>query len=149
TFSGKLAYAAPEQLLGQPVDARTDLFALGLTLHELLTGRAVFADTPRAASRPPVPPPSAARPDVPTALEALVMRLVEQDRCARPSGAGEVRSMLVALGGAAAPLPGGAPLLVAAVERAIGVSPGPAPKKKKGVADKELRKIGAREPSSN
>jgi eukaryotic-like serine/threonine-protein kinase len=78
---GALPYMAPEQLNGERVDARTDLFALGVLLYECLTGRrpAGFHD--------PVTAPTPLRPDCPAGLERTVMRALEPDRQARWSSA--------------------------------------------------------------
>jgi non-specific serine/threonine protein kinase len=98
---GTIAYLAPEQLRGEAVDHRTDLWALGVTLYEMLTARRPFAGGSDAAvlhaiiAVPPEPLASRA-PGVPAALEALVQRLLAKDPAERPASAAEVRQALVA-----------------------------------------------------
>ena len=96
---GTAAYMAPEQALGQPVDARTDLYALGVVLYELTTGRVPFCgDDPLTIVsqhvHAPVVPPRVLRPDLPRALEALILRLLAKDPQNRLSSAAEVRAAL-------------------------------------------------------
>ena len=79
TIVGTLNYMAPEQLQGQPVDGRADLYALGVIVYEMLTGRRAFDATSPAGVVAAVlerdPEPLAAfRPDVPRALERAVSR---------------------------------------------------------------------------
>jgi eukaryotic-like serine/threonine-protein kinase len=76
TFVGTTAYAAPEQFLGEPVDARTDVFAFGRVLYEMLTGRRPFEgvnafDSATATVRDePAPMPET----TPAALRSVVLR---------------------------------------------------------------------------
>jgi len=94
-MKGKFAYMAPEQSRGEEIDARADLFALGVVLYEMLTAKKLFdgpsdADVVHAV-RTLVP----ARVDtlnatVPPALADLVARLLEKDRDARPARACDV-----------------------------------------------------------
>jgi tRNA A-37 threonylcarbamoyl transferase component Bud32 len=92
---GTPAYMAPEQASGTPVGSLADLYALGCVLHELLAGTPPFvADSPLAVVgqhlyAEPVPLRSV-RPDVPPALEALVLRLLAKDPGRRPADAAEV-----------------------------------------------------------
>ncbi|HVV49994.1 MAG TPA: serine/threonine-protein kinase [Polyangia bacterium] len=84
TLKGKPAYLAPETLERGTVDRRGDLFALGVVLHELLTLDHLFeadhmAITYHRILQMPVPPPSRVRPDVPRALDAIVMKALERD----------------------------------------------------------------------
>ncbi len=98
---GTPEYMAPEQALGQEVDARADLYALGVMLYEMLTGLRPFeADSPVTLLGMQVtqPPPSFKQraPDVsvPAELEALVMKLLEKEAGARPGDAREVLDAL-------------------------------------------------------
>ncbi len=85
---GKAGYMSPEQAAGGQLDARSDLFSLGVVLHELLTGRRLFAgDDPVAvlqqvrAAR--VAPPSRCAPQAPAALDAVVLRALAREPGAR------------------------------------------------------------------
>jgi serine/threonine protein kinase len=132
---GKVHYMAPEQLRGQPFDGRADLFCLGLTLHEALTGTiAVRGDTQQVfqkTGRLVEHPPSLMRPEVPPELDALVMRLLAESPEQRPVTGEEVRETLTALRGEAAPYPHGQRLLAEAV-RAVA-----APTPSEGLAPRE------------
>ncbi|MGH9368347.1 MAG: protein kinase domain-containing protein, partial [Thermoanaerobaculia bacterium] len=77
TLLGTVQYMAPEQLEGQDADARTDIFALGLVLHEMLTGQKAFAGATRASLigavlRDEPPPVSRLQPVAPRALDRVV-----------------------------------------------------------------------------
>ncbi|MER7623646.1 serine/threonine-protein kinase [Streptomyces sp. NPDC126503] len=99
---GSPAYMAPEQAMGGAVGPSTDLYALGVLLHELLSGNVPFAGSTalgvlhRHLYEPPVPV-RRTRPEVPEALEALVLRLLAKDPRHRPSGAHEVYEHLLPL----------------------------------------------------
>jgi len=76
---GKFAYMAPEQIAGQDVDRRADIFAMGVVLYELLTGDKLFQRSHdllmlKAIVEDPIPRPSEKRPDIPKALDDIVMR---------------------------------------------------------------------------
>jgi hypothetical protein len=102
---GTVAYMAPEQALGTAIDARCDLYALGATLYEMVTGRAPFLGDSSVAvitqhiETAPVAP-SWHNPDVPGALEALILRLLAKVPEKRPDGAGAVREALAAISSA-------------------------------------------------
>jgi hypothetical protein len=100
--AGTPRYAAPEQLIGDPVSARTDLFSLGITIYELLTGQRPFAPTDRFRIRPPAPPSSLA-PGVSEELDALVLSLLAHDPSERPADADVVAATLAELGGSDLP----------------------------------------------
>ncbi|MFF5976532.1 protein kinase [Streptomyces sp. NPDC012769] len=99
---GSPAYMAPEQAMGGAVGPYTDLYALGVLLHELLSGNVPFAGSTalgvlhRHLHEPPVPV-RRLRPEVPEALEALVLRLLAKDPQARPASAQEVYEHLLPL----------------------------------------------------
>ncbi|MCX5226669.1 protein kinase [Streptomyces sp. NPDC006553] len=99
---GSPAYMAPEQAMGGAVGPSTDLYALGVLLHELLSGNVPFAGSTalgvlhRHLYEPPVPLRQL-RPEVPEPLEALVLRLLAKDPRERPSGAHEVYEELLPL----------------------------------------------------
>ncbi len=81
---GTASYLSPEQAQGQPVDARTDIYSLGVVLYEMLTGRPPFTgDSPMAIAYKQVnatpPAPSSANPDVPAELDAVVMRALSKN----------------------------------------------------------------------
>ncbi|GAA1974967.1 serine/threonine-protein kinase [Kitasatospora viridis] len=104
---GSPSYMAPEQALSGSVDARSDLYALGCLLHEMLTGEQPFpASTAlgvlrRQVDDPPVPL-RRLRPEVPAELEALVLELLAKPPAGRPADAQQVFGRLLPLVGAAA-----------------------------------------------
>jgi class 3 adenylate cyclase len=99
---GTVAYMPPEQALGRPPDARSDLYALGATLYEMVTGRPPFLGDDAVAiisqhiNTPPVAP-SWHNPQVPKRLETLILRLLEKDPAKRAASAREVRQLLEAV----------------------------------------------------
>ncbi|WP_406202049.1 protein kinase [Kitasatospora sp. NBC_01560] len=98
---GTAAYLSPEQATASPLDGRTDLYAVGCVLTEMLTGATPFtAETPVAiafkhVSEAPLPP-SARRAGVPAALDAAVLRLLAKDPADRPADAAAARGELLA-----------------------------------------------------
>ena len=100
---GTVAYMAPEQIRGEAVDARTDLWALGVVLFEMLTGRMPFAGEHELAVAPAILDdeplsPSTLRADVPAALEDLVLTLLQKDPANRYPAAEELLGHLVDAG---------------------------------------------------
>jgi serine/threonine-protein kinase len=98
---GKLRYMAPEQVLHEPVDRRTDVFALGIVLWESTLGRRLFSrDNPGAIVRAivdePIVRPSAFEPSYPPALETIVMRALAKDPAERFQTAEELGEALEA-----------------------------------------------------
>ena len=96
---GTPAYMAPEQILGQKIDGRADLYALGVLLYELTTRRLPFTgDDPLAIVsqhvHAPVVPPRTLRPDLPRALEAVIVRLLAKDPGQRFATASDVSAAL-------------------------------------------------------
>ena len=122
---GTAAYMSPEQAEGQPVDARTDVFAFGALLYELLTGRRAFEgrsvlSTMAAVLHEQPVPIREVRPDVPEELQRIVSRCLEKDPANRyPSAAelaADLQSLQAARGGAIVVHRAfGAPVLVALV----------------------------------
>lgn len=101
TIMGTLAYMSPEQAQGEPVGAWSDVFSLGAVLYEMLAGRRPFAGTSDAGLvtailRDPPPPLRTARPDTPTAVDAIVTRALAKDPGARYPDAGAMRAELAA-----------------------------------------------------
>jgi serine/threonine protein kinase len=92
-IKGKVGYMAPEQIEGEPVDARSDLFALGIVLYELCTGEAPFKGNNvravfDAVTKAHPPPPSSLAPCGPD-LNALILRALEKDREKRHQSASD------------------------------------------------------------
>ncbi len=83
-IKGKPQYMSPEQANGMALDGRSDLFAVGIMLWELLTGRRLFEGTTQEVltrlMMARIPRPSTVAPDVPADLEAVAMRMLAQDR---------------------------------------------------------------------
>lgn len=75
---GKSAYMSPEQLHGRVVDHRSDLFAMGICLHELLTGHRLFKAS-RATDGNEIAPPSLKTPDVSSPLDRVVLRALAEE----------------------------------------------------------------------
>jgi predicted ATPase len=97
---GTAAYMAPEQALGQTIDGRADLYALGVLLYELTTGRVPFhGDDPLTIVsqhvHAPVVPPRVLRSDIPPALETIIVRLLAKDPSQRFNSAAETRAVLL------------------------------------------------------
>jgi serine/threonine-protein kinase len=94
-FLGSPDYIAPEAIEGKETDARSDLYSLGVTFYEALTGRRPFsADTPFAILRlhltEPPAAPTAIRPDIPPELERIVLRLLSKSPADRFASAEEL-----------------------------------------------------------
>jgi serine/threonine protein kinase len=123
TFRGKVRYAAPEQLARGTVDARSDLFALGVTLHEALTGRRLFdGDTEAllavAVAQQPIPAVSVLRPGVHPIIDEIVGHLLERDLTKRCANATDVARRLAQLPPELYDLATGRRQLASLVERA-------------------------------
>jgi tetratricopeptide (TPR) repeat protein len=98
-IGGTLYYMAPEQAAGGAVDARTDLYALGVTCFRLLTGRFPFedGDLHHHHRHTPPPDPRAHAPELPEALARLVLELLAKDPQARPPSAAHTGERLRAI----------------------------------------------------
>ncbi len=97
TIKGKFAYMSPEQCLAEPIDRRTDVFALGTVVHELLTARRLFKrtntyETYQAILKGNVPPPSRYNREVDADLDKVVLKALayqKEDRYASSEALGE------------------------------------------------------------
>jgi tRNA A-37 threonylcarbamoyl transferase component Bud32 len=98
---GTLAYMSPEQCVGRPLDGRSDLWSLGVTLYEALTGRRAFdakheLELVYVIHNVDPERPSAIVPDAPLALEAAILRCLDREPEARFASAGELVAALTA-----------------------------------------------------
>ena len=99
TIVGTLPYMAPEQMSGQVVDARSDLFSFGAVLYEMVTGRRAFGgDTPAAVMASVIggqpASPRSVRPDIPAGLERLIITCLAKDPADRWQSAHDVALFL-------------------------------------------------------
>ncbi|HEU5252456.1 MAG TPA: serine/threonine-protein kinase [Solirubrobacterales bacterium] len=110
-FVGTLDYVAPEQISGEPLDARVDVYALGCLLYKLLTGEVPFPREGEAARlyahlHDPPPAPSLYVPSLPMALDDVVIRAMSKAPEDRYPSAGDLgRAALAALSGSAVATP--------------------------------------------
>jgi len=116
-IAGTPGYMAPEQLEGREVTTRTDVYALGLVLYEMFTGKRALTVDDKPFARPgrngaTLISPSTLLPDLDPAIERVILRCLERDPARRPGSANAV----------AAALPGGSPLAAAL---AAGETPSP------------------------
>ncbi len=99
TIIGTPAYMSPEQAEGKPVDHRTDVYALGLVLYEMFTGRQAFhSDTPMgmltARLQEIPPPPSSVEPDLPDRIDRAIQKCLERKPEKRFQSVSEVEAAL-------------------------------------------------------
>lgn len=105
---GTLPYMAPEQILGREVDARTDIYALGMVLYEMTVGKRPFREglsthlTDDILHQVP-PPPGHFRPGVPAQLEEIILKCLQKDPANRYQSARELVSALESIAGPSTP----------------------------------------------
>ena len=101
-LKGKAPYMAPEQVRGDDLDGRADLYALGVTLYWLLTGKKPFEGNSdfmilQAVLSDPAPSPREHNPGIPKQLERIVLQLLEKDPQRRMKSGAELHDALVGL----------------------------------------------------
>jgi serine/threonine protein kinase len=99
---GKMAYLSPEQALGEPIDHRADIYALGLVFYETLTGKRVYTfendiDAIRTIPKMDIEPLSKSVPDSPEELNHIVMKCLEKQKDNRYQSASAVYTDLLTL----------------------------------------------------
>jgi predicted Ser/Thr protein kinase len=129
--SGTPAYMSPEQLAGKEVTVKSDIYALGLVLYEIFTGKRAFdieslPELVRARSESAPSSPSTLVKDLDPAVERVILRCLEADPSLRPSSVLNVAAALPGGDPLAAALAAGetpSPQMVAAAGEAAGLSP--------------------------
>jgi serine/threonine-protein kinase len=95
-LKGKVSYMAPEQVRGEPIDRRVDVFAMGIVLYALTTGKHPFRKESEGATMfaitapDPVVPPRKFLPDYPQGLQDVLLKALEKDRDQRYGSASEL-----------------------------------------------------------
>jgi eukaryotic-like serine/threonine-protein kinase len=134
TTVGSYAYMSPEQIKGEPVDGRSDLYSVGVSLYEMVTGQKPFpSDTAFSAMQAHLQtaprPPIELRPDLPPALSQLILMAVAKDPAARfqtaDAFAAALQSVAPSIAGTVAAIPVAAVPASAAVPSSARVSTTP------------------------
>ena len=99
-ITGKLDYMSPEQAMGKNLDARTDIFALGIVFWEMVSGRALFGHHPttqilREIVEGTIAPPTQINEDVPPEIEAIILKALAKRPEDRFKSAWEMREALI------------------------------------------------------
>jgi serine/threonine-protein kinase len=99
TVKGKFSYMAPEQAMGEQIDCRADVFAVGVVLWTVLTGKGLFtgknsADTIRNLMSADIAPPSQVRPKIPRAFDEVCLRALHRSPHKRYQSAAEMAAAL-------------------------------------------------------
>ena len=101
-IKGKLSYMSPEQALGQPVDLRADIYALGIVFYEILSGEKLYQfgsdiEAIRFIPEKKIAPIIKLRPDIPDELNKIVMKCLEKDKKTRYQSVQELHDDLIHL----------------------------------------------------
>ena len=98
-IKGKFFYMSPEQAWGDPLDGRSDVFSCGICLYEMVCGQMLYNEEQALVlldkvRKAVIPPPRQFRPDLPEALERIIMKALSRDRNARYPSAGALKADL-------------------------------------------------------
>jgi beta-lactam-binding protein with PASTA domain/predicted Ser/Thr protein kinase len=151
SIMGTAQYLSPEQAQGHSVSAPSDLYSVGIILYEMLTGRVPFEGESavtialKQVSEPPVPP-SQHNPQVPPALEAVVLRALEKDPARRFADADEFIAALEHVNSAHPPILPPAAAATSVLQATGPMIPIPPPGAYQEVAQVEQRYYGPPEP---